>query len=266
MARLTLYGMYSYLPSLFDTAPMPEGLDKQMMIAEIMSHSGDLYPYYQVPEILKANIGFWFTRRKYDFEQMFRALTAEYNPIENYNRYEDLKRQYENGGSDDTTRVYHGTDEGSTKRDETRGSESTGNDSSTTTLGTQVKTDTTDLSHNDVSAFNESTYTPRDKSDRTGTSTTANSGTDTVSTTSGATTTDTLGATGSDSRKTDSTDDTITNYGATRDEKENNHVHGNIGVTTNQQMIDAELEMRKKYDLYTVIASLFEREFVVQLY
>lgn len=42
-------------------------------------------------------------------------------------------------------------------------------------------------------------------------------------------------------------------------------IHGNIGVTTNQQMIEAELELRK-YDLYQTIANMFEREFIVRVY
>lgn len=42
-------------------------------------------------------------------------------------------------------------------------------------------------------------------------------------------------------------------------------VHGNIGVTTNQMMINAELELRK-YDIYKEIAMSFENEFLVQVY
>lgn len=42
-------------------------------------------------------------------------------------------------------------------------------------------------------------------------------------------------------------------------------MHGNIGVTTNQQMIQAELSLRL-YDLYDVIADLFEQHFLMQNY
>lgn len=42
-------------------------------------------------------------------------------------------------------------------------------------------------------------------------------------------------------------------------------MHGNIGVTTNQQMIEAELTLRL-YDLYEVIADLFEQHFLLQCY
>ena len=43
------------------------------------------------------------------------------------------------------------------------------------------------------------------------------------------------------------------------------HIHGNIGVTTNQQMIQSEIELRK-FDIYVDIAMRFEHEFLVQVY
>lgn len=43
------------------------------------------------------------------------------------------------------------------------------------------------------------------------------------------------------------------------------HVHGNIGVTTNQQMINEELELRKK-DIYNMICEEFKQEFCILLY
>ena len=42
-------------------------------------------------------------------------------------------------------------------------------------------------------------------------------------------------------------------------------IHGNIGVTTNQQMIQSELELRK-FDIYETIANMFEKEFIVRIY
>lgn len=42
-------------------------------------------------------------------------------------------------------------------------------------------------------------------------------------------------------------------------------VHGNIGVTTNQQMAMSEVEFRR-FDIYVDIAKRFEHEFLVQVY
>lgn len=222
MPRITLYGMMMYDETLFDDIVLPEGLDKDILVAEIISKSGDLFPYYQVPPILKRNISYWFIRRKYDFEQMYKALTAKYNPIENYDRYEAVSRNYTNSGKDNTSRTYR--------------NENTSTD--TTTLGTKI------ITSEGVSAYNSNDYANRSKTDTT------NSGSDK----------------NINVANSQSSDDSTVNYGAVRDESEDVHVHGNIGVTTNQQMIEAEEELRIKYDLYSMIVTLFEREFIVQIY
>lgn len=87
--RMTLYGMYKYDPTLFDGVILPDGMDKTIMVNQIIRQSGDLFPYYQVPPEVKTAITEWFTRRKDNFAKLWQGFTAEYNPIENYDRHED---------------------------------------------------------------------------------------------------------------------------------------------------------------------------------
>lgn len=42
--------------------------------------------------------------------------------------------------------------------------------------------------------------------------------------------------------------------------------HGNIGVTTNQQMINEELELLRHFDVYSFIAELFENDNMLMIY
>ena len=42
--------------------------------------------------------------------------------------------------------------------------------------------------------------------------------------------------------------------------------HGNIGVTTNQQMIQEELELLRHFDIYGFIAELFENDNMIMIY
>ena len=44
------------------------------------------------------------------------------------------------------------------------------------------------------------------------------------------------------------------------------HLYGNIGVTTSQQMVTAEMELSGKLDIYQVIADDFKREFTLLIY
>ena len=42
--------------------------------------------------------------------------------------------------------------------------------------------------------------------------------------------------------------------------------HGNIGVTTTQQMFNQELELLSGYNLYYTICNWFERDMFIQIY
>ena len=230
MVRLTLWGIYQYDKTLFDDIALPDGIDKDNLVSDIMRNSGDLYPYHQVPEYLKRNMNFWFARRLFDFSRMYEALRIEYSPIENYDRKENITRDYENSGID--------------KASTTLGS-------STTSSHTGTDTDSTQgggSNEKGVSAYNEDGYTNREKDTETHNSSNTQTYNSTVTNTGSG------------------TDTTQTEYGLKRKEVEDVRVHGNIGVTTSQQMIESEMALRAKYDIYKIISREFEREFLVQIY
>lgn len=230
MARLTLWGIYEYDKTLFDNIVLPDGIDKDNLVSEIMRNSGDLYPYHQVPEYLKRNITFWFSRRLFDFDRMYKSLRMEYSPIENYDRIEDIKREYKDSGTDTETLTLG---------------------SSTTSSHTGTDTDSIQGSGSNekgVYAYNEDGYTNREKDTETHNSNNTQTYNSTVTNT----------GSGSDKTQTD--------YGKQRTETESTRIHGNIGVTTSQQMIESEMSLRAKYDIYKIISREFEREFLVQIY
>ncbi len=104
--------------------------------------------------------------------------------------------------------------------------------------GSSSSTGTLDTSYSDEvertkSAYDSSSYQPYDK------------------VTTGATT---------DTDTTDATDTTIDN-----DSEHNGRIHGNIGVTTSQQMLNQELDLGY-WNLYQRITQLFLQEFVIPVY
>ena len=134
--RMTLYGMYQYDPTLFDGVTLPEGMDKTLMVNQIIRQSGDLFPYYQAPPQVKSAITEWFTRRKDNFAKLWQGFTAEYNPIENYDRQEDstetpnITHTLSNSGQDASTNEadvqgYNGTDYVPNSRTKSSGTSST---------------------------------------------------------------------------------------------------------------------------------------------
>lgn len=42
--------------------------------------------------------------------------------------------------------------------------------------------------------------------------------------------------------------------------------YGNIGVTTSQQMLESEISLRSKYDMYDIITSEFKQKFCIMIY
>lgn len=66
-----------------------------------------------------------------------------------------------------------------------------------------------------------------------------------------------------------STDTTATESGSTQQTNGTSHhvgrIHGNVGVTTSQQMIESSLELYR-FNLYQQIADLFKTEFCVMTY
>lgn len=108
---------------------------------------------------------------------------------------------------------------------------------------TESGSDTLDMdgtNTDEISAFNSSSYQPDNKNtiDRTDKTTYGH-------------------------KLTNSNSKSMT-YGST--ESFTQHLHGNIGVTTNQQLINGELDLIKNFHVYDYIAECFEKEFMIMVY
>lgn len=90
--RFNLNTIYEYEPTLFDNITLPDTLSNDIMISRILLKCGDLYPYIQVPEYLKAEFGRWFEGMHQNIHMMFRALNEEYNPVENTTWVDEINR------------------------------------------------------------------------------------------------------------------------------------------------------------------------------
>ena len=184
MARLTLNGMYQYEPTLFDGMILPEDYDRDALFAEIMTRCGQMYPYHQIPSILKSNIRLWFSRNFLQFDRIMEALNAEYNPVENYDKHEDWTRTpnltdteekrgtdtIEASGKDSVQASGKDSVEASGKDSvQASGKDSdqlSGTDTTTRTYTNYNETSTrtgTDTTERQVSGFDAGTYQPAEK-------------------------------------------------------------------------------------------------------
>lgn len=187
-------------------------------------------------------------RRQKDFNLIYQSMyDYPYNPIENYNRIEESdiikggKDSTAATGHNDTTIQYGSVDTRSdnlTSTAQSAATDSNGGEDSVTKF---------------VSGFNQPTTL--NEADRE-LSTYGKNTTSTADTTSKNTGTQTNSKTGTDTNNTDTTSNTEVTYGGT--EKTNSNIHGNIGVTTSQQMLTAELELRKYNLLENIIDEFIE--------
>lgn len=262
MARMTLWGMWLYRPEIVSGIKLPGTMDVTTFTDLLMEQCGDLYPYIQVPGRLQANIDTWFTAKQNDFQRMYDALMAEYSPIENYDRTEEHSDKLTHSGSDTDINKLGKTQ--TTKRTGTERVQNGGNDTTITT-GTEAVSETgSETTTNSVSAYDATGFQPREQSQRS----------------PGVTTTRTPDLTVINTPETQSTrtpdlqdvvqdggqDELTTTYGHVEDRSIKIRAHGNIGVTTNQQMIEAEMQMRGNYNMYYVVIAAFEEHFLVQVY
>lgn len=310
MARLTLNGMYEYDQTLFDGMILPEDYDRDALLFEILQRSGQLYPYHQHPAMLKTAIRLWFSRNFLNFDRTMDALISEYDPIENYNRFEDWTRTPDltdedkhtgidstaHAGNDALVRTGQDTVANSGKdttehsgKDTTKHSGKDSTDHTYTNYKESMTMSGNHTTEEQVSAYDNSGYQPSKKTIETFGDPTSRKDEKSITgshaddlthghqeelthglkeeLTHGLTETTTRGTT--DTTNYNSSESTT--YGSTvtgrhtGTEKYTAHMHGNIGVTTTQEMITQEIELRK-FDIYTDIASRFEHEFLVQVY
>ena len=193
-AKITLIGLYQFDNMLFEQLNLPEGLNKQTLIDNILLRSGDFEVLYPDPDFMKDAIGAW-DRKWYDtFKRWIDALNIDYDPLENYNRYEHW------------TDASVGTASGSTS----------GTTGSTTT--------------EKASAY--------DAGD--------------ALTTRGQT-------------EINAADSTTSSSNTGSNGEHDGRIHGNIGVTTSQQMLLSELDIGY-WNVYERITGLFLTEFVLPIY
>lgn len=203
---LTLRGMYEYNPNLFDGITLPEKVDHDLTVSTILDYCGSNEVRYPDMTMLTAMILDFFKIWDWKFEKLAKTLDLEYNPIENYDRYEDSTHGTTHSGKDITE----------------NGGKTTVTPNTTT--------------ESDYYGFNLAEGSrPVDKS--------------TVS--------------GSDVTQSES--ESSLTHDHVEDLKINSHIHGNIGVTTSQQMIQSEKELAD-FSIYYTIAMQFEDAITIPVY
>ena len=164
-------------------------------------------------------LSFLFSKFYYKWQKLLDNVYSQtYIPIENYDRQEDTSLSYE--GSENVTRNVDSDRKIKGTTADTR------NDTSSAESNSQKN----------VFAFDSSTASPSDSDSGTTTATGAGSSNSTVDNSDVEKRTETEGHSFTDRK----------NVTASR-------IHGNIGVTTSQQMLESEVALRMKHDFFNTV-------------
>lgn len=192
-AKMTLQGLQNYAKavdkSIFDSFTLPDGIDEETVQDSIMFEAGDFGIVYADLDYMIDAIGMWCKKWRYTFDKWNKAISLEYEPLENYRRIEHWDDAGSNSGNSTTT--------GSNQNDY------------------------------QVTTYENDTLHQRDRTNDSGTSNTDASG----------------------------------EY----ENERNGLAYGNIGVTTSQQMLEAELEVAR-WNLVEQITDMFIRDFCILVY
>lgn len=257
-SRWTLIGMRAYDPSLFDTLELPEGYVKQTFVDALLLEHGEKCVLYTDPEFMKYSIAIWSRKWSLELSRIYEALTAEYNPIYNYDRFEEISdgerhtfSRQENGGRTATNNPnYSTTTEGN-------------NTESTNTSGEQTTNQERDReTEHKISADNSSSYAPEWKETTNDGKTRQENESSTRINGANNSTTRLSGTT----QNVSESDNRTTNDTESRNNTHTAHVYGNVGVTTSTKMIDEIIAQRVTKNLYDVTTRLFANELLIPIY
>ena len=232
-ATLSILGLYNYQPAIFDSLTIPTSVDRETLIDNIIMEAAELELLFPNADILGRLIGNWSKTRLAAWNRMIGALDADYNPIENSDRYEDHLEDYTRDlkESDNYTRDLKESDNYTRNLTDSGNSNSSGSTQNSRTGYNSGDLQVTDSSSSEDHSDETRSYTGSDERNK--------------------------GYTGGDDR----------NKGYTGGDTRHTfiHTHGNIGVTTNQHMVEAELKLRQ-YDIYKLITNEFIDTFCIGVY
>lgn len=252
-SKITLIGLNKYLSyenkGLFDYLTLPDGIDKDTLCSNILQRGSEFEAQYPDPDYMRVSVGMWAKKWFWTFERWVRAINTEYNPLENYDRYESWKDN--NTHKDTTNNTHKDNDTINSNRDITNKQLSESNST--------MRTDTTDIAEVEQtkSAYDSGSYSPYEKTNTR----------DNVSETSNVHTTTNTNTTNNDkyneSRGNNGEYNTVNN--GDYENVHEGHLHGNIGVTSAQDMLTQELNVAY-FNLYERITDIFLTEYTIPIY
>ena len=260
-ATMSLIGLYNFNDSLFSQLNLPEGIDSNVVINNILYECAELEVLYPNPNILKHAIGVWSTKQLPVWTHLYETMQYEYNPLNNYgisgsevsngtssgNNTSTVTNNLTNTRTDNLSEVHSGVDSGSSSESGTS-SEVIDDDSLNIHKESSFDSDTLRDSNSD-------TYTD----DKTTTTTYESEGL--TSLTHG----ENIANTGTVTNTNTGTQATVNESEGESSNTTTTNRSGSTGVYTPQMMIEQERELAK-FNIIDYIIKDFKNRFCLLVY
>ena len=270
MAKLTLWGMNQWLEdtdnqTIFAKLTLPTGIDADKLLDTVLLQCGEFEVLYANPYFLQDAIKVWGNKHYDTLQKWKKALDIEYNPLENYDRKEDWTET--SAGTSRSDRQTDTSEENNASSVGSVNSQSNKqiNGSSNTSINQATNESHGETQTDQVSAFDSASLLDKAKKIIEGSSSNNSNSVNDATTSSNES--------GNDSTVNNEVNDSKSSVNSVESNTSSNsanniragRTHGNIGVTTSQQMLQSELDI-DRWNLYEHIADLFQDEFCVAVY
>lgn len=101
LSKLTLIGLHNYTSGkIWDNLELPEGIDKDILVNEILRQNGEFPVIYPDPEFLKIQITYWSKKWYHNFERWVAANTKQYEALFNVDVTTTTTDEVKDNGAD----------------------------------------------------------------------------------------------------------------------------------------------------------------------
>lgn len=257
MARLSIMGLYNYNENVFEGFNVPEGMDRQTAINEILLECAELEIIFPSFTTMKLAIANWCKIESPIWERLYNTELLNYNPLWNVDGDVTETRTVERAKTGTDSRELSAT--GSDSKTIT-GNESGSNSGQRNITGTE-ETDGTGTETTQKPGYNSSDLVITEQKNNT------------ISNNTDTTTSETFSGTDGRERTETETGSRTSGENATGENSENENVNetlhtrrtGNIGVTSSQQLLREERDV-STFSTYKYIVNSFKKRFCILVY
>ena len=87
-AKISVMGLFQWNSDLFGLMVIPEGLDKDIVVSNLLAETAELEVLHPNYEVMRTLIGTWSYKELPIWEHLYQTTQYDYDPIQNYNRTE----------------------------------------------------------------------------------------------------------------------------------------------------------------------------------